>query len=64
MRLEAAYYLTQAFALKVGYTGMYVGNISVRRRPCDTTCRTWATAIPATQNLISNGVDFGIEFVY
>ena len=27
LRLEAAYYLTQAFALKVGYTGMYVGNI-------------------------------------
>jgi hypothetical protein len=27
LRLESAYYLTQAFALKVGYTGMYVGNI-------------------------------------
>ena len=27
LRLESAYYLTQTFALKVGYTGMYVGNI-------------------------------------
>ena len=47
LRLEAAYYLTQAFALKAGYTGMYVGNIRGRRRRCGTTCRTWATAIPA-----------------
>ena len=64
LRLETAYYLTQAFALKVGYTGMYVGNIkraatSVRYYLPDMGYRD-----SGTQDLISNGVDFGIEFVY
>ncbi|MGD9633077.1 MAG: BBP7 family outer membrane beta-barrel protein [Pirellulales bacterium] len=64
LRLEAAYYLTQAFALKVGYTGMYVGNVkraatSVRYYLPDMGYRN-----SGNQELISNGVDFGIEFVY
>ncbi len=64
LRLETAYYLTQAFALKVGYTGMYVGNIkraatSVRYYLPDMGYRN-----SGNQELISNGVDFGIEFVY
>lgn len=64
LRLEAAYYLTQAFALKAGYTGMYVGNI----RRAATSVRYYLPDMgyrdSGTQNLISNGVDFGIEFVY
>lgn len=64
LRLEAAYYLSQAFALKVGYTGMYVGNIkraatSVRYYLPDMGYRN-----SGNQDLISNGVDAGIEFVY
>ena len=64
LRLEAAYYLTQAFALKAGYTGMYVGNIkraatSVRYFLPDMGYRN-----SGNQELISNGVDLGIEFVY
>jgi hypothetical protein len=64
LRLEAAYYLSQAFALKVGYTGMYVGNIkraatSVRYYLPDMGYRD-----SGNQELISNGVDAGIEFVY
>jgi len=64
LRLEAAYYLTQAFALKAGYTGMYVGNI----RRASTSVRYYLPDMgfrdSGTQNLISNGVDFGVEFVY
>lgn len=64
LRLEAAYYVTQAFALKAGYTGMYVGNIkraatSVRYYLPDMGYRN-----SGNQELISNGVDLGIEFVY
>ncbi|MEX2091662.1 MAG: BBP7 family outer membrane beta-barrel protein [Pirellulales bacterium] len=64
LRLESAYYLTQALALKVGYTGMYVGNIkraatSVRYYLPDMGYRN-----SGNQNLITNGVDVGIEFVY
>jgi hypothetical protein len=64
LRLEAAYYLTQAFALKAGYTGMYVGNI----RRASTSVRYYLPDMgyrdSGTQELISNGVDLGIEFVY
>jgi hypothetical protein len=64
LRFETAYYLTQAFALKAGYTGMYVGNIkraatSVRYYLPDMGYRN-----SGNQELISNGVDLGIEFVY
>lgn len=64
LRLEASYFLSQAFALKVGYTGMYVGNIkraatSVRYYLPDMGYRN-----SGNQDLISNGVDAGIEFVY
>jgi hypothetical protein len=64
LRLESAYYLTQAVALKVGYTGMYVGNI----RRAATSVRYFLPDMgfrdSGTQNLITNGVDVGIEFVY
>jgi hypothetical protein len=64
LRLEAAYYLTQAFALKVGYTGMYVGNI----KRASTSVRYYLPDMgyknSGNQELISNGVDAGIEFVY
>jgi hypothetical protein len=64
LRLESAYYLTQAVALKVGYTGMYVGNI----RRAATSVRYFLPDMgfrdSGTQNLITNGVDVGVEFVY
>lgn len=64
LRLETAYYLTKALALKLGYTGTYVGNIkrastSVRYYLPDMGYRN-----SGTQDLISNGVDMGIEFIY
>jgi hypothetical protein len=64
LRLESAYYLTQALALKVGYTGMYVGNI----RRAATSVRYYLPDMgfrdSGKQELISNGVDVGVEFVY
>ncbi len=64
LRLEAAYYVTQAVALKLGYTGMYVGNI----RRAATSVRYYLPDMgfhnSGNQELISNGVDAGIEFVY
>ena len=64
LRLEAAYYLTQSFALKTGYTGMYVGNI----RRASTSVRYYLPDMgfrdSGTQNLISNGFDLGIDFIY
>ncbi len=64
LRLESAYYLTQAVALKVGYTGMYVGNI----RRAATSVKYYLPDMgyreSGTQNLITNGVDVGVEFVY
>jgi hypothetical protein len=64
LRLEAAYYLTQAFALKAGYTGTYVGNI----KRAATSVRYYLPDMgyknSGNQELISNGVDLGIEFVY
>jgi hypothetical protein len=64
LRLESSYYLTQNFALKLGYTGQYIGNI----RRAATSVRYFLPDMgfrdSGTQELISNGADFGVEFVY
>jgi hypothetical protein len=64
LRLETAYYLTKAVALKLGYTGTYIGNI----KRASTSVRYYLPDMgyrdSGTQDLISNGVDMGIEFVY
>ncbi len=64
LRLEAAYFVTQAIALKAGYTGMYVGNV----RRAATSVRYYLPDMgfrdSGTQDLISNGLDLGIDFVY
>lgn len=64
LRLETAYYLTKALALKLGYTGSYVGNI----KRASTSVRYYLPDMgyrdSGTQDLISNGVDMGIEFIY
>jgi hypothetical protein len=64
LRVEAAYHLTKAFALKAGYTGMYAGNI----RRAATSVRYYLPTMgfrdTGTQNLVVNGVNFGVEFVH
>ena len=49
---------------QAGYTGMYVGNIRRAATSVNYACRTWAIARVGTQDLIVNGVDVGVEFVY
>ena len=64
LRLESAYYLTQNVALKVGYTGMYVGNIRRAATSVKYFLPDMGFRDSGTQNLITNGVDVGVEFVY
>jgi hypothetical protein len=66
MRVEGSYQLTSAFALKLGYTAMFVDNITrssqiVRYRLPDMGFRDDQIG---KQNIFINGVDFGIEAVY
>ena len=64
LRLETAYYLTQSFALKAGYTGMYIGSIRRAATSVQYYLPDMGFRDSGTQTLISNGVDLGIEFVY
>jgi hypothetical protein len=64
LRLQARYHVTTAAALSFGYTGMFVGNIrraapSVHYRLPDFGYRD-----AGTQDLLVNGFDLGVEFVY
>jgi hypothetical protein len=64
MRLRARYHITTAFSMTAGYTGMFVGGI---RRAAPSV----RYALPAfgyndagTQDLLVNGFDLGVEFIY
>jgi hypothetical protein len=64
MRLQARYHIFQSAALRVGYTGMFIGNIkraapSVRYRLPD-----MGYLNAGTQDLLVNGFDLGVEFTY
>ncbi len=64
LRLQSSYHLTNSFALKLGFTSTFVGDIhraapSVYYRLPDMGYRD-----AGTQNILINGVDFGVEFVH
>jgi Putative beta barrel porin-7 (BBP7) len=64
LRFQASYHLTSSFALKLGLTSTYAGNIhraapSVHYRLPDMGYRD-----AGTQDIFINGVDFGVEFVH
>jgi hypothetical protein len=64
MRAELRYQITGAFAARLGYTGIFVDNISraselVRYRLPDL-----GLLEGGKQNIFINGVDFGVEAVY
>jgi hypothetical protein len=64
LRVHASYHFTKAFALKAGYTGSYIGNIrraapSVLYRLPDMGYKD-----AGTQQIVINGFDLGVEFVY
>ena len=64
LRLETAYYLTQNFSLKLGYEGMYVGNIRRAATSVKYFLPDMGYVDAGSQNLLVNGVNFGIEFVH
>ena len=64
LRLQASYHVTRSFALKVGYTGTYIGNV----RRAATSVRYYLPDMGYVDNgaddIFANGVDFGVEFVH
>lgn len=64
LRMRASYFLTKAFTLNVGYTGMYVGNIHRAATSVRYSLPDMGYSKAGTQDVLINGVDFGIEFVY
>jgi hypothetical protein len=64
LRVDAAYYLTQSWALRFGYTGQFVGNI----RRAATSVRYFLPDMgyreAGTQDFLVNGFNFGVEFVH
>jgi hypothetical protein len=57
LRLQAAYYVTQALSLNVGYTGMYVGHIRRAAPSVKYFLPTMGYQDGPTQDLVINGVD-------
>jgi hypothetical protein len=64
LRLRASYFLTKALTLNVGYTGTYVGQIHRAATSVRYSLPDMGYSKAGTQEIISNGVDFGVEFVY
>ena len=62
LRLQASYYLTKAFALKVGYTAMYVDSVSRAANRINWELPNFGF-LPTQTNeyLFTNGLSFGIE---
>ena len=64
LRVEAAYYLTQNISLKLGYNGMYVGDVRRAANSIRYFLPDMGFEDRGTQNLIVNGASFGVEFVH
>jgi hypothetical protein len=64
MRLQARYHVTTAFSLKAGYTGMFVGNIRRAATSVHYKLPDFGYRDSGTQDLLVNGLDLGVEFVY
>jgi hypothetical protein len=64
MRVEASYQITSAFALKLGYTAMFVDNITRASQVVDYRLPDMGLLEGGHQDIFINGADFGIEAVY
>jgi hypothetical protein len=64
LRLQTTYHLFTAFAIKAGYTGMFVGNIRRAAPSVLYSLPDMGYLDAGTQDLLINGFDFGVEFVY
>jgi Putative beta barrel porin-7 (BBP7) len=64
LRVSTAYYVTESLKFQLGYTGMYVGNIRRAAPSVLYSLPDMGYREAGTQNLLSNGFDFGVEVVY
>ncbi|HYO25388.1 MAG TPA: BBP7 family outer membrane beta-barrel protein [Lacipirellulaceae bacterium] len=64
LRAEGRYQLTSAFALKLGYTGIFVDNITRASQVVRYRLPDLGLLEGGQQDIFVNGVDFGVEAVY
>jgi hypothetical protein len=64
LRLQTTYHVMSGFAVKAGYTGMFVGNIRRAAPSVLYSLPDMGYQNAGTQDLLVNGFDFGVEFVY
>jgi hypothetical protein len=64
LRLSTTYHVTNAFALNVGYTGSVVGGIKRAATSVHYSLPEMGYVDSGTQQLLINGLDFGVEFVH
>lgn len=64
MRAEARYQATRALALKVGYTAMFVDNITRASEMVVYRMPTLGLGAAGNQDVFINGVDFGFELLH
>jgi hypothetical protein len=63
LRVAASYHVTSAFAINVGYTGAVIGGIKRAATSVKYSLPEMGYVDSGTQELLINGVDFGVEFV-
>lgn len=64
LRLQTTYHVTTGFAVKAGYTGMFVGSIRRAAPSVLYSLPYMGYQDSGTQDLLVNGFDLGIEFVH
>lgn len=64
LRLQASYNVTSGAAFKVGYTGTFVGNIRRAAPSVRYALPDMGYLNAGTQDILINGLDFGVEFIY
>ena len=64
LRVQASYNLFSSLSLKAGYTGAFIGNIKRAAPSVHYSLPDWGYLDAGTQNLLINGFDLGLEFVY
>jgi hypothetical protein len=64
LRVAASYHITTGFALNVGYTGSAIGGIKRAASSVRYALPDMGYVDNGTQTMLTNGVDFGVEFVH
>jgi hypothetical protein len=64
LRVAASYHITSGFALNVGYTGSAIAGVKRAASSVKYALPEMGYVDNGTQTLLSNGIDFGVEFVH